>query len=119
MSHGSARSCILCGCIFIGTHQVAAALEAADDSSDITPGVVTVTATRVSKSARASLSNFGADVALGGSVFACGLFDLEGEPLKGSAFSFRPLSSNVCGCPDATKECVVLSSGLAPPDALQ
>jgi iron complex outermembrane recepter protein len=48
--HGRAGSCILCGCIFIGIHPAAVALEAADDSTDTTPGVVTVTATRIPES---------------------------------------------------------------------
>jgi hypothetical protein len=77
-----------------------------------------ITGTRVEKSARAAIANFGAKVSIGTSKLVCQSFDLDGEPFKGVAFSFQDLGDNGCGCPDPLKSCKATSEKLAPPDPL-
>ncbi|MBI4701292.1 MAG: right-handed parallel beta-helix repeat-containing protein [Deltaproteobacteria bacterium] len=77
-----------------------------------------VIATRIENSARVALSNFGAKVTLGWNIFQCAVFDLEGEEYLGSAYSFNHLGGNVCGCPEATEECEMVSAEIEPPEPL-
>jgi len=70
----------------------------------------------VEASARAGVSNFSALVALGNTVLACNVIDLNGESIAGT-FGFDDLGGNRCGCNGASVTCVAQSSSLAPPAA--
>lgn len=69
----------------------------------------------IAYSARAAVSNFGSNVALGSNHLICQEFDLNGEVYAGSDFSFDDLGENLCGCPSATDTCAVVSASLEPP----
>jgi len=75
--------------------------------------------TLVENSNRAAIVSFGASVSLQSSTFRCQVLDLDGElGIDGGDYSFKDEGGNLCGCPEATEECKVLSTGLAPPDPL-
>jgi hypothetical protein len=76
---------------------------------------VTLTKNRVEASDRAGLSNFGGAVAFSATALVCSAFDIEGETYLGSPFSFDDQGNNVCGCPDTSGQCKVLSASLMPP----
>jgi len=77
----------------------------------------TVLATRIERSERAAISNFGSGVAIGDSTFVCQAFDLAAESLNGPA-EYQDLGAVLCGCPTATEPCKAQSHALAPPDPL-
>ncbi len=77
-----------------------------------------MTTSRVTQSARAGLSSFGAAVTLGASELCCNTIDLNGEVSHDKAFVLEDLGGNGCGCPEATGACKAISSGLAPPEPL-
>jgi hypothetical protein len=86
--------------------------------SDIHRGTATVVGTRVERSARAAISNFGGDMTLGGSALACQPIDLAGNPQEQNDFSFIDLGGNLCGCPEADGPCKMESATLEPPDPI-
>ena len=75
-----------------------------------------ITGTRVEQSARAGVSNFGADVALGSSLLLCQGFDIDSELGKGGKPVFHDNGGTYCGCPEATAQCKAISSQLAAPE---
>jgi len=75
-----------------------------------------VTTSRIEQNARAGLCNFGAHVALGGSVLSCNAFELNGEMVFGLPHTFENLGGNGCGCPEPTGACAAQSSGLTLPE---
>jgi uncharacterized protein DUF1565 len=77
---------------------------------------VSVTSSRVEQNSRTGLVNAGTHVPVGTSALLCNLFDLEGEELNGSPFSFDNLGGNACGCPQPSAECVVKTIGVSPPE---
>jgi hypothetical protein len=68
---------------------------------------------------RAGIANFGATLELGESVLRCHDFDLDGEVVAEKQFVFHNLGGNVCGCPEATDTCKLVSAALEPPEALE
>lgn len=81
---------------------------------------MTVTGTRIEASARAGLSNFGSEVAIGSNDFDCNEFDLDGEAdfiNLSLPYSFDNLGDNTCGCGNAATTCKVVSSSLEPPSS--
>ncbi|MBW2528869.1 MAG: right-handed parallel beta-helix repeat-containing protein [Deltaproteobacteria bacterium] len=68
--------------------------------------------------ARAGLSNFGAEVALGATALLCNALDLVGEPYLEQPFSFDDRGGNACGCDDAIDTCQAATAGLTPPEPL-
>jgi hypothetical protein len=76
--------------------------------------------TLIENSNRAAIVSFGANVSLQSNTFRCQVLDLDGElGLDGGDYAFKDEGGNVCGCPEATGECKVLSTGLAPPEPLE
>jgi hypothetical protein len=82
------------------------------------PVILRVSESKVSNSHRAAVASFGATVHLVGSSLNCQAFDLAVEEYYGSPVDLHDEGGNLCGCPEATDECVAISSGLAPPEAL-
>jgi hypothetical protein len=78
----------------------------------------TVRQSLASDSARAGLSSFGADVALGSTLLRCSAFPLASEHYEGAASTIEDLGNNGCGCPDADETCTAISASLEPPTAL-
>jgi hypothetical protein len=86
-------------------------------------GAAHVVDSRVARSARVGLANFGSVVTLERAHLDCSPIALNGEqdypfgPANVSLpFTFNDWGGNVCGCGADTVECQVLSSGLLPPD---
>lgn len=77
---------------------------------------LSVLGTRIERSARAGIANFGASVSLDSSVLNCHPVLLNGEQDEGNAFAFEDRGGNLCGCDDTEAACKVLSSSLAPPE---
>lgn len=72
----------------------------------------------IENSARAGVSNFGAQVVITDTTLECSAFDLEGEKFGGVPFSFDGSMANTCGCGAATWDCKSQSAGLSPPAAM-
>jgi len=72
----------------------------------------TITNTRIEQSARAAISNFGAEIAMSSCTLSCQAFDLAVEGGR-----YVDLGGNNCGCPAHDGSCQALSAGLAPPTA--
>jgi len=75
----------------------------------------------VESGARAGITSFSGTLLLSGSTLDCNPIQLDAETLPGPnspAPSFEDQGGNRCGCGEQTEECRVLSSNLAPPDAL-
>jgi hypothetical protein len=87
-------------------------------ASVIGHATVTLSATRIEASARAAVSGFGADVAIGTSLLSCQAFDLGAEPFDGVPASFDDRGGVFCGCPEATNACSLSSYALQPPPSL-
>jgi hypothetical protein len=83
-------------------------------SSPIDLGIVEVSRTVLERSARAGISNHSAQVSLSDSLLLCQAFELDGE-IYDVPFTFVDLGGNGCGCPDASRQCQVVSSELEPP----
>jgi hypothetical protein len=80
------------------------------------PATATVTASRIEKSARAGVSNFGASLTMGSTTLDCDAIALDGETSSAGSPSFVDDGANACGCSGASSVCQVLSNGLAPPE---
>jgi hypothetical protein len=87
--------------------------------SDLAEGSAVVTDSRIEQVARAGISSFGSAVALGNAAIACTAFDLEGEKLSGKSFLFEDRQGNGCGCPSPLGTCLVATTGLAVPPAIE
>jgi hypothetical protein len=74
---------------------------------------------RFEANARAGLSTFGGAATVKNTEFDCNGLDLDGETESGHDFSLADLGGNECGCGAATRDCVVLSSNLAAPSAIE
>ena len=74
----------------------------------------TITACRLQNNARAGAATFGGALAAGNTLFACNIFDVDGEPWDGRPYEFTNLGGNVCGC-GTEEQCKVVSSQLEPP----
>jgi hypothetical protein len=79
---------------------------------------VSVTSTRVDRSARATLSSFGGAVTLRNSAFVCQAFDFAVEPWEGQPTVLEDLGGVTCGCPDPQPGCRAQSYALTPPPAV-
>jgi hypothetical protein len=79
---------------------------------------LSVTATRVERSARAALATHGSHALLGGSVFACQAFDIDVESSQTRVATLENLGGLLCGCPEATDACKAVSAKLEPPPPL-
>jgi hypothetical protein len=86
---------------------------------DELPAAAKVSSTTIEGSARAGISNFGADVFVGGSQLECNLIHLDGEQAFGKTFTLVDLGGNRCACAGAAVDCQVSSSNLSAPDPLQ
>ena len=84
--------------------------------SHLAPATTTVTRSRIEDSSRGGLSNFGGAASLQGTLIRCAAFDLNGETYEDLEPAFEDLGDNLCGCPEATEECRLVSAGLNPPD---
>jgi hypothetical protein len=82
------------------------------------PATVTITATRVERSARAGIASFGAHVLLESTLFACQSFDLDAEPGLGTQAVFENLGNVACGCPAPADRCRAVSAELSAPAPL-
>ncbi len=94
-------------------------------SSPTCPATGQLRASLIQDNARAGIASFGSAVAIEQVTLECNAIQLNGETdyaLPGFPvslpFSFDNLGGNLCSCNEQTSSCVVLSSGLAPPDAL-
>lgn len=65
---------------------------------------------------RAGISIFGAQLQLGSTMLNCSPIHMNGEARQDFDFEVADLGGNWCGCGDVADTCVVLSSGLDPPD---
>jgi hypothetical protein len=80
------------------------------------PSSAVVSRSRVQQSARAGLSDFGADVKLDTTTFECDAIQLDGEAYGSAPYSLQDLGGDICGCSGTPVVCQILSSGLAPPE---
>jgi hypothetical protein len=79
-------------------------------------GTLSVTDSLIADSQRAGLSFFGSQVTLTGARLECNTIHLDGEPQGEHPFELKNLGGNQCGCGQATEECKVLTTALAPPE---
>jgi hypothetical protein len=70
---------------------------------------------RVTRSRRAALANFGSHAILEQTDLACNTLDLDGESFPDGRYSFEDRGGNACGCAPNTTFCKVLSANLQPP----
>ena len=77
-----------------------------------------ITDSWITRSDRAGVAAFGAEVLLGTTTLDCNGIDLNGETNAGLPFQLNDLGANWCGCDDRSWPCAVLSSGLQPPPPL-
>lgn len=73
---------------------------------------------RIERSARAGVANFGGRIVVGQAVLECNPIYMNGETVNGFDFAFEDQGDNVCGCDGAPRACQVLSSMLTPPEAV-
>lgn len=78
---------------------------------------VSVSASRIERSARAGAVAFGARLTLTSSVLSCNSIDLGVEPLAALPGEIIDGGGNRCGCGEE-RVCQAVSTGLAPPDPL-
>ena len=78
----------------------------------------TVDRSRIERSARAGIANFGADIQLGDTTLECNPIDLDGEPSGSSSYAYVDAAHNACGCESERGSCTILSEGLTPPEPL-
>jgi hypothetical protein len=78
----------------------------------------TITAARISSSARAGIASFGGLVTVGSTAFECNAIDLDGEYHQPFDYGFDDLGGNVCRCGAQTSSCAVQSANLMPPQPL-
>jgi hypothetical protein len=86
-------------------------------ANDATAGVEVVQS-RIEASARAAVSAFGAQVAVGQSQLLCQPFDVASEPWNQAQSVFDDRGENWCGCPVAQGACELVSAGLEAPEPL-
>ena len=77
---------------------------------------VTITGSRIERSARAGIGAFGAAVSLSDSALECNVIDLDREVTDTVDASFDDLGQVVCSCQGATHECQLSQAQLAPPE---
>jgi len=82
------------------------------------PAELTVTNSVADATSRAAVLNFGAKVTLQATHLQCQLLDLDGEQAPNAPYQFVDQGGNLCGCPAATEQCRLVSTGLGPPTAL-
>jgi hypothetical protein len=82
---------------------------------DFSIGSTTLIDSTLEASNRAGVASFGAQVAIGGTVFECNAIDMNGQNLGPSPYGFEDRSGNQCGCSGGEHTCQVLASELAPP----
>ena len=69
-------------------------------------------------SARAGISNFGADVSVSNTFLDCNGIDLDGETVLELPFAFEDAGGNDCGCGTDRVTCKVLTTNIKPPSFL-
>jgi hypothetical protein len=72
-------------------------------------GMVWVTASLIENAAHSGVANYGAFVSVGDLKIQCALFDLEGEVLDGTPFTYTDLGGLKCGCSTAAGACEAVS----------
>jgi hypothetical protein len=77
---------------------------------------VTVTGSRVERSARAGIGAFGASVILSATALECNAIDLDREVTDAVDASFDNQGQVVCSCDGESRECQVSQAQLAPPE---
>jgi hypothetical protein len=88
-------------------------------SNHVPSAAATLTHVALRDSARAGIANFGSLVSLGSTSIECAAIELDGESHFGSDATFDDRGDNLCGCPDGSAACKVVSSGLGPPSPLE
>jgi hypothetical protein len=79
-------------------------------------GMVWVTDSFIENGPHSGIANYGGFVTVGDSKLQCTVFDLQGEVLGTTNFSYTDLGGMTCGCPTANGTCeAVTASGLQPP----
>jgi hypothetical protein len=79
-------------------------------------GTLQLTGAQIENVARAGVSAFGGEVAIGFSSVSCAAFGLAGEELEGIGHSYEKTGDNLCGCPEAADLCEVESPGIGAPE---
>lgn len=74
-------------------------------------GLVWVTDSFIENAPHSGVANYGAFVSVGDLKIQCATFDLEGEVLGTTNFSFTDLGGNKCGCPAPSGTCVAQTGG--------
>jgi hypothetical protein len=80
--------------------------------------VVSIVGTIISDSARAGIANFGSNVSLEGSWITCAAFALTGQAYEGYDGVLDDRGDNLCGCPEPTEPCKLVTQELEPPSPL-
>ena len=90
------------------------------DGITVFDAALTLTHSRIARSARAGVASFAGKVSFVGVVVDCAAFALDGEPdpPEPADYSFDLTGGAVCGCGTSEGPCQVLSSSLAPPSSL-
>jgi hypothetical protein len=73
-------------------------------------GMVWVTDAIIENAPHSAVANYGAFVSVGDSTIQCATFDLEGEPLGSTNFTYSDLGGLKCGCPTAGGTCQAVSA---------
>ncbi len=79
--------------------------------------------TEVSHNARAGVANFGSRVAITRGAFLCNAFNIEGEVVDATNYSFEGTHGWLCGrakeeCTIVDAQCAVMTEGIEPPGPL-
>lgn len=82
------------------------------------PASATLQSLLIEESARAGVSSFGGLASIEQVTIRCASFDIAGESYQGAGFRFEDGGGNQCGCAEAQADCVAVSAGLAPPEAI-
>jgi hypothetical protein len=82
------------------------------------PAALTVVRSRIERSARAGLTNFGSEVTLSASELLCNPLDLNAQDYEGRSYVFHDEQNNRCGCDNGSEACRVLTTMLDAPQPL-
>jgi hypothetical protein len=81
-------------------------------------GSVPIESLFVEQVARAAVSSYSAAVTLHASTLLCSGFDFQVESAEGEPGTIDDLGGNLCGCPEADRECLAVSTGLGAPEPI-
>jgi hypothetical protein len=74
----------------------------------------TVTNTHIDESERAAITLFGASLTVTQARSTCNAIDIDGEAYDSQTHAVDDQGDNLCGCPEATQACEVVTLGLEP-----